>query len=408
MRRSASDWAVRGVLAVIVAALGYLSVTHAVAYTLRSSAPASARALAPDDGRINALAAQRLAGAEASNADRARADRLASLALRQDATAVAAVSTLGVNAQIRGDSVVARRLFSYAERLSRRELQTQIWAIEDAVGRGDIAQALRHYDIALRTSLAASELLFPILGTAMADPAIRTALVRTLSGQPMWRDAFINYAARNSPDPRVTATLFVDLRRAGVPIGAEAQLTIVDTLITGGFAGEAWSYYTSIHQGADRRVSRDPRFSANLATPSQFDWVAINSGGIATSTQGIFDFSVPASVGGPMLQQLQLLTPGEYLLEGHSIGIDQSTEERPYWTLICEDGRELGRIAMLNSADANGRFAGRFTVPARECQAQTLVLIARPSEAASGQSGQIDQVRLRPVPTVGKEQGVAS
>lgn len=400
-RRSAAEWAVRGLLATVAAILGLSSVTQTLAYTLRNGARERAYALAPGDGRIVALVAQRLAGPEADTADRARADELARTALRLDATAVAAASTLGLNAQIRGDVATARRLFAYAGRLSRRELQTQLWAIEDAVGRGDVSGALRQYDIALRTSRTAPDLLFPVLMAAAADPAIRAALVGTLSARPAWSDAFLTYAAAKGSDPRVTARMFAAMRRAGVPVFKEADTAVINALVARNFRSDAWSYYATVRPGVDRRFSRDPDFRADLTAPSLFDWMPLNDDGVATSIQrgdrgGAFEFSAPASVGGRLLQQLQLLPPGGYRLDGRGTGVEGSSGAQVYWVLTCEDLREIGRVVLSDPMRADGRFAGRFDVPP-DCPTQTLTLVAQPSNAVSGLSGRIDRARLVPV-----------
>lgn len=399
-KRSPAEWAVRLTLAAVIAALGYYGVTFSLAQILAKSDVERAHRLAPYDGRITARLAASLAGPDASETDRTRADMLARLALRQDPTAVVAVSTLGINAQVRGDIAAARRLFAYAEKLSRRDLQTQLWAIEDAVARGDIEGALRHYDITLRTNPGMAEMLFPVLTAASSDPAIRPGLIRTLAAKPMWGQGFIAYAAGQGPDPRATASLFLGLRRAGVRVPEGARTDAINALIAAGQVEAAWAYYASVHPGADRRRSRDPRFTANPETPSQFDWSPISDGTISSSIQrsessGIFDFAAPASTGGPMLRQLQLLPPGSYRLVGHSSGIDQVEGARPYWALSCQGGRELGRVVLPNSNEAGGTFAGSFSVPSG-CPVQTLVLVARLSDAVGGLSGQIDQVELTP------------
>ncbi|MBM3929379.1 MAG: hypothetical protein FJ335_13135, partial [Sphingomonadales bacterium] len=145
-RRSPKEWAVRLALAAAAAVLGYYSITFSIAQVVVTRDPALAYALAPYDGRITAAYATSLAGDDATLEDRARADVLAKRALQQDPTAVAAVATLGVNADIRGDKAAARRYFAYAQKLSRRDLRTQLFMIEDAVQRGDIPEALRQYD----------------------------------------------------------------------------------------------------------------------------------------------------------------------------------------------------------------------------------------------------------------------
>jgi hypothetical protein len=392
---------VRLTLAAVAAVLGFYSVTFSLAQVIVDTQPELAHQLAPYDGRITAALAASLSGPEASEADRRRADGLARLALRQDPTAVAAVTALGLNAAVRGDTAAARRLFLYSQKLSRRNLPTQLWLIEDAVERGDVPGALKHYDIALRVHPTMSELLFPVLATASSDPAIRAELIRTLAGRPAWGEGFINFVAGNGPDPRSTATLLAGLRRAGVAVPQPAYAGAVNALLAAGQLDRAWAFYASVRPGADRRRSRDPRFTANPEPPSQLDWVPINDGTISSSIQrgeggGIFDFAAPPSTGGPMLQQLQLLPAGAYRLSGHSSGIDQSANALPYWTLSCKDGEELGRVVVPNSGEAGGNFFGSFTVPAG-CPMQTLTLVARPSDVPSGLSGQIDRVLLEPV-----------
>lgn len=398
--RSATEWAVRGALAVVAAGLGTVSVSHSLAYIIRGSDPMRAHALAPWDGRITALLSERLSGPDASAANRRRADDLARLALRQDPTAVSAVATLGINAQVRGDTAGARRILAYSEKLSRRDLRTRLWAIEDAVARNDIPGVLRNYDIALRTSRIAPDLLFPVLASAIGDTEIRQELAATMVRRPSWNDQFLGFVAGNGTDARATASLFETLhrRQIGLPLGAAPML--IGRLLAEQHIDDAWRFYAVMTPGVNRRLARDPDFTANLTSPTPFDWQPITDSGVSATIQrgeqgGIFDFAVPPNLGGPLLRQTQLLPPGDYAIEGRSIGIDQADGALPYWTLTCAEGRELGRVTVPNSAQANGRFAGRFTVPAG-CPVQQLQLVARPSEALSGLTGQIDDVRLRP------------
>jgi hypothetical protein len=291
-------------------------------------------------------------------------------------------------------------LFAYSQILSRRDLTTQIWAIEDAVGRGDIAGALRHYDVALRTNRTAPDLLYPVLADAIGDAAIRAELVRTLAAKPAWGASFVDYVAVGGSDPQATASLFRSLGRTGVPVSARGRTALIGKLMARGEYEDAWAFYASVHPGADRRRSRDPRFTGDAQNPSPFDWFTVNDAGISTTIQrgeqgGIVDFSAPSSIGGPLLRQMQLLPAGRYVLSGRSAGINQPEASRPYWMLACLDGRELGRIILPNSGEGQARFAGQFIVPAA-CPAQYLSLVARPSDEVSGVSGQIEEAILRP------------
>jgi tetratricopeptide (TPR) repeat protein len=399
-RRSSKEWAVRIALALLALVLGYFVVTRSLAQVLRTKVPEQAYRLAPYDGRITAYLSAKMSGPGSTAEERAESDRLARLALRQDPTAVAAVATLGINAQLRGDTEAARRYFEYSDKLSRRDLRTRLWFIEDAVAREDIPEALRHYDIALRTSRGAPDLLYPVLGAAISDATIRSELAKTLAAKPSWTESFVGYAAVNG-DTVSVARLFQDLRRANVIISDPAQASVIGRLVTEENYTAAWSYYASVRPNTDRRRSRDTSFAVNLTAPSPFDWAPLGGdAGISTVIQsgnqdGIFDFSAPATVGGPLLQQLQLLPTGDYVIEGRTIDLDQADAARPYWVLICTNGRELGRVEVPNSSENGGVFRGRFTVNAG-CPAQYLRLVARPSNAIGGLSGQIDEVQLRP------------
>ncbi len=397
-RRSPNEWAVRFALGASAALLGYYSLTFSVSQLVVKRDPVLAHRLAPYDGSVTGAYAASLVGNDATREDRRQADSVARQALHQNPLSVTALVTLAINADIRGDKVNARRLFTSVQGLSRRNLITQLWMIEDAVSRESIPQAIHQYDVTLRVFPNMNTLLYPVLASAISDPIVRRGLVKTLIGKPLWGESFIIFIATSGPDPRVTAALFVDLRRAGVAVPETAWANAVNALIAARQFDAAWAYYADLRSGADRRRSRDPRFAVNTDTASQLDWIIANAGGLTTSIQGgIFDFSVPASVGGTLLQQYQLLPPGTYRLIGHSTGIDVAVGERPYWVLSCSSGRELGRVEMPNSAVASGVFTGTFTVPA-ECPMQVLLLNARPSDSVSGLAGQIDRAELVPLP----------
>lgn len=399
--RKPREWGIRAAIAALALVLAYFAVAHSLAQVLRTKAPERAYAMSSYDGRITAYLSGKLSGPEATTEQRQKADQLARRALMQDATAVAAVATLGLNAQMRGELATARRYFAYSDKLSRRDLRTRLLMIEDAVAREDIPGALRNYDIALRTSRAAPDLLFPVLASAIGDTAIRQETIDILSDKPEWSDHFLNYVASQGNDPASASQLFIELEGSGVTVSSFAQAGITNKLIEQGEFNAAWTHYARTRRIKDRRTLRDPGFTQALTYPSQFDWTPLGGdSGISATIQpasagGFFEYSAPATVGGPLLQQLLMLTPGDYLLEGRSVEIDQQTPDLPYWSLICVDGRELGRVVVTNSAEAAGRFGGRLAVPA-DCRAQHLRLIARSSNAIGGQSGRIDEVRLRP------------
>ncbi len=396
-RRSTREWVLRGGIAAAAVLLGYVSTAQTLAYALRKSNTERIHSLSPSDGRIAGELAEQIATTDAGPADRARASQVAREALIHEPLSVAAVTALALNRQVTGDTGSARQLFLHADAMSRRSLVTRLWLIEDAVAQGNVAAALRNYDIALRTSRSASKLLFPVLSQAIADPSIAMGLTKLLATAPPWRDGFLTYVGATGTAPEISARFFRQLSGRGIPVPEVARMSVVNALVTAGSFDKGWTYYQSLRPSVDRRQSRDPDFSSGAAISSLFDWAPVtNDAGVSASIDGgMFDFSAPSTVGGVVLQQIQLLPPGRYRLSGISSGIDQPTGSQPYWQLICSDGRELGRVKLVNSSENGGKFDGFVTVDGG-CKAQTLRLVVQPTSTIGGVTGRIDRTIIAP------------
>ena len=391
-------------LALAALAAGGFATLQATGEVYATTDSALAAKLAPYSASITGTAARSRLEADPKAADnRANAAELAAAALIGDPTSVEAVATRGLVAEFNGELPAARKAFTYVERLSRRDLPSELWMIEDSVRREDIAGALHHYDVALRVQPAASDILFPVLAAASQNPTIMSPLATILAQRPTWADAFLIYLSGTTKDPEQAVSLFklLGTRNIAVPEGARAAL--VNSLIASQKFNAAWAYYKSMFPKSDPRVSRDADFAAGSDAPTAFDWSASTEAGISVaiqrgSSRGLVTFAAAPTVGARLLQQTQLLTAGRYRLKGHSNGLDQSVEERPYWLLQClATGRELGRVIMPNSKENGGWFEGKFSVGS-DCPAQLLVLVAPPSSALAGLSGELDYLLLAPTP----------
>jgi hypothetical protein len=384
------------ILAFVLLILAGLSLADTLANVVVAANPVAAHSLAPWDGHATA----KLANLEFALSPNAALDSnqayLARLALRQDATAVEALDVLAFQAELRQDTNKARDLFAQSLRLSRRELRPRLWSIQQAVELGDIETAINNYDIALRTSDSAPAILFPILVSATHEREIRTYLIRVLRKRPDWADAFIDFAAKSRAEPAGVANLFNEGKASGVSVSAEDQAALVNSLIARNLYDQAWSYYSTFRPHVRRDTSRDPYFQLNPKDGSVLDWSVTENASIQSGKdQGVVEFSFPPTVGGPALQQMQLLPAGHYLLEGESAGVGQPAEFRPYWELRCGDGRVLGRVELANSGSSTAKFEGTFVVPA-ECPSQFATLFIRPTDAIEGVNGRIEWVRLSP------------
>lgn len=399
-RRKPLTWMARIGLASGVLLLGYFGVTSSIAYTVKRSNSSLAYRLAPYDGVLAAAHAQQEFALQPSSEDGSSAVALARRALRLDGTAVEALNLLGFQAQLAGSSAVSDAIFAQSTALTRRELRAQLWGIEEAVSRGDVAGALRQYDLALRTSTDAKELLFPTLTAALSESKVRRELLKVLATKPSWSKEFIQFASTSGNNSSGAARLFDEGRDFGLPVTDDDRTNLVNSLARENDYEEAWMFYSKFRTGADRARSRDPNFVLEADVRSIFDWSLGDQASVSAAISkdeegGRADFFIPPSVGGVVLQQTQLLRPGLYRMEGTSFGIEQPLRSRPYWKLQCVGQPEGARLVVPNSSENNGVFSGQFVVPPG-CPVQVLQFIALPSDKASGVSGQITSAQLIP------------
>ena len=385
----------RLVLALAAGGLALFSVADSLANAIAPVTPEMAHKLAPWNGKIMAEEAQRSFQQKADYSAKSGSAALARQALKSEPTAVEALAVLGLQAQLRQETGRSRDILAHALLLSRRELSTRLWTIEEASLRGDIDGALTNYDIALRTSSQAPARLFSPLAGALVEPRIRAKLLTILARKPLWRDDFLNYAATSGSQPRAVAEFFREAGRKGIPVAGDVRTALVDNLANHGLYDEAWAYYASIRTDAARDRSRDPRFTFAGNNRSLFDWNVTDYASFQSGAAGgVLDFVVPSTTGGTLASQASVLPPGHYLLHGTSAHIEEPEASRPYWSLWCGT-RQVGQVDIGNSPNGEGRFSGTLTVPSG-CPLQTLTLVARSTDNSRGVTGQITSVQVEP------------
>lgn len=132
----------------------------------------------------------------------------------------------------------APALVLLAERISRRDLATQVYLIDAAAERGAQAEALRHYDRALSAHPVARAALFAPLAQAIADPAVRSAMVRH-AARP-WFETFVTNADTHGATPGAMVALLNAARDALPRTRYEDMATLLlEKLVGAGRLAEA-------------------------------------------------------------------------------------------------------------------------------------------------------------------------
>lgn len=387
----------RVAVATAVAAAGFYAASQSLAMAVRTTANDLAFRLAPWDARILSLRTKILTEGTTDTARWERAAQLARKALLRDPLSEAATATVGLNAAMQGNDAVTAHALGYAQQISRRDLRTNLWAIEYRVLRNDIPGALHNYDVALRTSKQAPDILFPILAGAVSEAPVRMALLDTLSRHPVWGVPFLRYAAETAPNHRAAALLFGDMRRRGIVLPQGAEASLLGALVADRDYTTARAYLVQIGIPIDR--SRHSGFAGNPATPSPFDWNPLDDSGVNATIQqdgnaAVLVFSTTGGAGGPVLRQLQLLPAGRYAVIS-ALTLLEPAGTLPYWTVQCVDGGELARFPVAQPAPNTVSVTnGSFTVP-DNCPAQWWTLNV-PSDDGTGVNGEMRYAAIRP------------
>ena len=389
--------ALRLALAAAVGAVGITGALRSLGSALRLDWPETAYSIAPGDARI--AGTQALALVQNGDEKRtARAAAIAQQALRRDIANITATVTLGTLADQRGDIGRARALFGYAQSWARRDLFSQLWLIQDAVNRGDIKGALRHYDYALRAAPLAQKILFPILAQSLAAPAVRGEVVDLLSRRPRWGASFMEAAARLGPDYGAVGETFIALVGRNVAIPQVAQRALLAQINTTAGLEAAWRLDRRL-RGGPAPLIRNADFAPERATTSLFDWQIAPDEEISAGLSdragmgGALSFDIPPGGAGRLASQLVVLPAGRYQVHSDAL-LAQGLAGALSWRLVCVTGDvPLGTAAFEPAAHAGATATGVFTVPA-SCHQQRLDLVASLIDEGAAISGQVLRVSL--------------
>ena len=359
----------RTILILLFAAVilvGTVSVT--AAGVLRRLSPEWALRFMPFDARANAaLANQVITQNGARGLETAQG--LAVRALMRDPSAVDAAATLGIVASLQRRDDLADLRFQFAERMSRRDLATQLWFIERMVRANNIAGALRHYDIALSTSPVARQQLVPILIAASSDPAIASTLRNLLHTTPVWRDYFVNRLTAEGPDPRAMVYVTRGVLDPQVPSDREYLKTMLTRLVQMRAFDSAWEAWRNVTRDPEAGVAgvRDGQFRIEDGL-APFYWTYAAEPGLIPERRpregaaAGFALYLPASDrDGEIARQLLRLSSGRHEIQADVGDVGADPRSRPHLLLRCaaEAGATLldqpfpstpGRVATMEAS----------------------------------------------------------
>lgn len=122
-------------------------------------------------------------------------------ALGADALNAPLLRLAGLAAEQKGDAASARHLIRLSDRLSRRDLGTEIWLVQDAVEHGDVPGAIAHYDALLAVHPFIRDQFFPVIAKALRYSEVQSALIPYIHRSVPWVISFLSNVAVHEPMP---------------------------------------------------------------------------------------------------------------------------------------------------------------------------------------------------------------
>lgn len=388
----------------ILSALGLVGAWFAAALAIsgvaRIKAPQAALMVIPNESTALASRADQLFFANPQNPPR-EVELLARRALESQAINAKALRILGYVADAKGDTETAEKYVRMAAKLSRREPGAQLWLVEASARKGDVAQTLVHYDIALRTKPDTQTILFPRLITAIIDPEIRAALKPYIRADNGWAPAFLYFANANSKNLPVLVDLIIETGGLADEESAKSQeLGLLGRLVAENYFADARRLYLQMPDAKPARLTsaafdagdRDARFGPmgwQLLEDPDAGGGFTGSGGDKRTRLAIFANSATTR---PVATKLLYLKPGKYFFSARLANLDRGDGGFLRWQMRCP---AIGGTPAWTIGSINASLRAELMVPAN-CPVQFLDLIASGGKGQTGLEATIASVSLAP------------
>ncbi|QGN54944.1 tetratricopeptide repeat protein [Novosphingobium sp. Gsoil 351] len=278
----------------------------------------------------------------------AEIERLSREGLRRKPLNPAALTLIGFARERRGDEAGSLRLFETAQRVSRRDVLTQLAFVNGLAAKGDLAGTLDHYDVALRTNNSAVELMTPILGNAMRDTRIQKGFAGLVRQRPPWLLVVLDNMSSTTQFP---GGLAKSLALAGglprTPPFPEIEQRLLARVLASDGPIAAREYFLSL-PGARSADLTTLSFDARTTNPdfAPLVWTEIadpNASGAFVRDGGMLSLqgSAAPNSSGVLASRMMFLPAGQYRVSGRS-AVNGDPGAALTMTIRClVDGRDL-------------------------------------------------------------------
>jgi hypothetical protein len=283
------------------------------------------------------------------------------------------------------DPAKAAALMQLASRVDQRNLEAQLWVLNQDIQNARIPEVLRRIDVLLRgQSAQVKDRLISAVAPLLTSEAYRSALVAVLEMGPTWRSHVLEYLAASANDLAGLNRLYASLRTIRNPLTAAELEPFLNRLVKEGRLDDAYVAWTQ-SLPPERLSKLDYLYNGQFQytiTNLPFDWVFASVDGALARAEvenGRHILDVDFFGGRVRFQHVShflTLPPGSYRFSGHERSQNLQNDRGLWWRLACVGGTNatLGATELLTGETPWREFRVDFEVPKDNCPYQVLVL----------------------------------
>lgn len=310
-------------------------------------------------------------------------------------TAAGSVALLALNQ----DRTKRKQLMVSAQKLSKRELVSLTWSINDSAERQNVAQLLSYYDQSMRTSRTSSTTLIPAIVSVIGQDGFTEPMVNLLKKKPPWAGQFWKQAANNKAAITHASKLRSLLDESQIDRSQLHDRDLVINLVRNNHFEEVERLYSQ--SLSDKAEARDTTRIARLDRQPLYpplDWQLFSSGkyfAFIDTENRTLNLSLAVGANGVLTRQLMRINPDVYDLSLNVVTDDLDTDSLRVGLICAEPATKNGVI--LDAPLKSGNNVNRLSISRNACRYFWLFIAARADERADGQDVVIDQITLKSV-----------
>jgi hypothetical protein len=321
---------------------------------------------------------RQLAGVSGPIVDLRQLPLIARRALAAEPLQTPALRLLALSAG--GDVASARRSMTLAHQVSRRDVGTQLWLIEDSARQGNLKSTLALYDESLLVGGGLSDILLPILSSGLSVREIRSGLVPYVRGGHQWVPTFLSYAATKGNAAEGAAQLLISAggSRNGPAVASLDAQILTGLLSLGNFtlAQEYLTYMTSVGVVYAREIG----FSVGSTNPDlgPLAWSFTDDPDVGAQLEAGQSIRIRVSPEqhGTVAQRVMLLMPGTYEFLQRVEFPPLATSAQTVWEWRCRASGDVIWSQAVPIRTSEATYSSRIVVPLR-CGAVQVKLSVR-------------------------------